>query len=96
MQYNYLIERKDNKTFKEQVKPFLNKDEHYYKVYLYAEDGFSYQMVVGFAYRCNKQQLKQDLVKWADEEVEGWADFDIVEKIIFEDGSTKAIEYERF
>ena len=68
----------------------------HYKVYLYSEDGFSYQMIVGFAYRGTKQQLKQDLIKWAEKEVEGWADFEIVEKIIFEDGSSKAINSERF
>lgn len=96
MSYKHLIERKDNQTFRNEVKPYLNKGEHYFKVYLYDEDGFDFQMVVGFAYRCNKQQLKEELVKWAEEEVEGWADFEIVEKIMLEDGTTTAIDSETF
>lgn len=92
MTYKHLIEiQKDEKTFKEKVKPFLNKGEHYFKILLMA-DSFTYECVVGYAYRCTREDLYKDLNKWAEEEVEGFATFMIFEKAVDTDGHTYAID----
>ena len=80
MQYKCLIEKTQDFSFRKEILPYLNHEEEYYKVYLLTEDGTARQMVVGFAFRCSKEQLYKDLKNWAEEEVEGVADFLILTK----------------
>ena len=89
--YSHLIERKNSETFKTQVKPYLNKGEHYYIIYLLDEDRITLVMKVGYAYRCTEEELYADINKWAEEEIEGFGDFYIVEKELLEDGTPHAV-----
>ena len=97
MTYKYLIEKqKDEKTFTNKVKPFLNKNEPYFKAYLLSEDGFHKEMVVGYAYRCSILDFMQDLRDWSLEEVDGFTEFLIYTKKVLEDGTTITIGSELF
>ena len=92
MTYKNLIEyKKEEKTFTNKVKPFLNKGESYYKVYLLTEDGLSRQMLVGYGYRCSRIQFLKDLSKWAEEEVDGFAEFEVLTKKVLDDGETTIV-----
>lgn len=80
MSYKCLIEKTQDFSFKKEILPYLNHEEEYYKVYLLTEDGMAHEMIVGFAYRCSIIDLYEDLKKWAEEEVDGVADFQILTK----------------
>lgn len=80
MQYKCLIEKTKDFSFRKEILPHLNHEEEYYKVYLLTEDGTAREMLVGFAYRCSIIDLYEDLKNWAEEEVDGVADFQILTK----------------
>lgn len=92
MSYEVLIEANDNtrkEVFAKQVKPYLNKGEAYYKVYLLDEQCEVIQCLVGYAFRCSYEKLCDDLNKWALEEIDGFGDFAILRK---EFGTDKVLE----
>ena len=83
MQYKCLIEANEQnrkEVFTNKVKRFLNKRECYFKIYLNDEVFHSPESLVGYAFRCSKIELYLDLKRWASEEVDGMADFTIIEK----------------
>ena len=95
--YKYLIEKENSETFKTKVKPNLNIGDKYFKVYLQAEDDImQHHSVVGFGYHCSLNQLKSDLRKWLDEEVDGYGCFYITTKQLQADNKIIALDGELY
>lgn len=95
--YKTLIENKPNEhTFQTQVKPFLNKGEHYFKARTTHDDDIEPNRIIGFAYRCKLNDFMNDLLEWCMNNDYGNPDMIIYEKIMFSDGTCKTLNVYEF